>query len=255
MWVEGAIFVKYYPKIPSRFCFFSFDTKKLNRKHREDLLHGRSFPIRRNSVLYGFSVSLFVLIHEWTEAKHDCEPFSAAAESPDAQKTYSWLSSAKRWRGIACPEIMLLSGVVWRMKSRGPKTDPRGTPKVRSVSEDKQSSSLILWHLPVKNNSNQLSAFPLTPSQSSSLFKRIVWSLVSKAAERSSNVGAVTLPASIDARISLWIWRGAFSGEWNFLYADWYWLDVFELFMCEFSWFTTTFSRTLGGKLILDTGR
>ena len=73
--------------------------------------------------------------------------------------------------------------------------------------------------------------------------------MVSKAAERSSNVGAVTLPASIDTRISLWIFSRAVSVEWNFLYADWYWLDVFELFICEFSWFTTTFSRTLERKL------
>ena len=43
----------------------------------------RSFPIRRNSVLSGFSFSLLADIHDWTEAKHDCKPFSASAESPD----------------------------------------------------------------------------------------------------------------------------------------------------------------------------
>ena len=61
------------------------------------LLRCRSFPIRRNSVLFGFSFSLFVNIHDWTEAKHDCKPFSAAAESPDAKEAYSWLSSGWRW--------------------------------------------------------------------------------------------------------------------------------------------------------------
>ena len=49
------------------------------------LLCCRSFPIRRNSVLSGFSFTLFADIHDWTEAKHDCKPFSAAAESPDAK--------------------------------------------------------------------------------------------------------------------------------------------------------------------------
>ena len=32
-------------------------------------------------------------------------------------------------------------------------------------------------------------------------------------------------------------YRYGFLGQfrlWNFLYADWYWLDVFELFICEF---------------------
>ena len=39
-----------------------------------------SFPMRRNSVVSWFSFSLFVDIHDWTEAKQDCRPFNAAAE-------------------------------------------------------------------------------------------------------------------------------------------------------------------------------
>ena len=37
-----------------------------------------------------------------------------------------------------------------------------------------QSPILILWHLPVKYDLSQLSAFPVTPNQSSSLLSRIV---------------------------------------------------------------------------------
>ena len=47
----------------------------------------------------------------------------------------------------------------------------------------------------------------------------------------------------------------AISVEWNLLYEDWCWLDVFELFIREFSWFTTTFPRTLKRKLRSDNGR
>ena len=47
---------------------------------------------------------------------------------------------------------MLLSGVVWRVKSRGPRTDPWGTSKARSAVEDKQSINLILCHCPVRYN-------------------------------------------------------------------------------------------------------
>ena len=83
------MFVENYLKIPSSFCKVSFDTKQLNRKHREEFAWCRLLPIRRNSVLSEFNFSLFVDIHNWTEAKHDCKPFSAAAESPDAKKTYS----------------------------------------------------------------------------------------------------------------------------------------------------------------------
>ena len=55
--------------------------------------------MRRNSVLSGFSFSLFVDIHDWTEAKHDCRPFSAAAEltpytpqrlKPSSVNGYDW---------------------------------------------------------------------------------------------------------------------------------------------------------------------
>ena len=35
IWAKSEIFVKNYPKIPSRFSRVSFDTEKLNRKHRE----------------------------------------------------------------------------------------------------------------------------------------------------------------------------------------------------------------------------
>ena len=70
---------------------------------------------------------------------------------------------------------------------------------MRSALEDKQSPSLILWHLPVKYDLNQLSAFPVTPNQSSSLLRRIVWSMVSKAAERSSNVNDKQHPHDVAA--------------------------------------------------------
>ena len=56
------------------------------RNRERYLLRCRSFPIRRNSVLSEFSFSLFVDINDWTEAKYNCKPFSAAAESPDAKE-------------------------------------------------------------------------------------------------------------------------------------------------------------------------
>ena len=40
----------------------------------------------RNSVLSGFGFSLFVDIHDWTEAKHDCRSSSAATDFPDERK-------------------------------------------------------------------------------------------------------------------------------------------------------------------------
>ena len=54
--------------------------------------------MRRNSVISGFSFSLFVDIRDWIEAKHDCRPFSAAAESPDEKEIYSWLAGYRQHR-------------------------------------------------------------------------------------------------------------------------------------------------------------
>ena len=67
---------------------------------------------------------------------------------------------------------------------------------MRSALEDKQSPSLILWHLPVKYDLNQSSAFPVTPNQSSSLLKKIVLSMVSKAASVTQLRFCITLLVS-----------------------------------------------------------
>ena len=93
-----------------------------------------------------------------------------------------------------------------------------------SAFEDKQSPSLILWHLPVRHDLNQLSAFSVTLNHSSSVLKRIVWSIISKTAERAGTVSAATLPASIDDRISLWNLRKAVSVETSHMQTDNDWM-------------------------------
>ena len=93
MWAEGEIFVKNYPKIPTRFSRVSFDTEKLNMKHREIFASLSFISAKEEFTLIWVHFHLFVDIHDGTEAKHDGKPFSDA-ESPDAKETYSWLSSA-----------------------------------------------------------------------------------------------------------------------------------------------------------------
>ena len=84
----------------------------------------RLFPIRRNSVLSGFSLSLFVDIHDWTEAKHDCKTLSDAAEFPDEKEYRAGYHQHRDDEGYTSPEIMVLIGVVYRVKSKGPNTEP-----------------------------------------------------------------------------------------------------------------------------------
>ena len=73
------------PRFQVDFARLALTLEKSKGNIERYLLRCLSFPIRRNSVLSGFSFSIFVNIHEWTEAKYDCRPFSAAAESPDAK--------------------------------------------------------------------------------------------------------------------------------------------------------------------------
>ena len=122
--------------------------------------------------------------------------------------------------GIACSKIMLLNGVVWSVKSRRAQNGPLGNSKFEIGFGGQTVTYLNPLASTTQIDSNQLSAFPVTLNQSSSLLSRIVWSMVSKAAERSSNVSAVTLPAFFDARILLWMFSRV---EWNFLHADWCW--------------------------------
>ena len=66
--------------------------------------------------------------------------------------------------------------------------------KCRSALEERRSLSLFL----VRYNLIQSSAFPVTLNQSLIPIKRMAWSVLSKAVQRSSRVMAVTLPSFID---------------------------------------------------------
>ena len=94
MRVEGEILLTINPRFRADLAGSVLTPKHSIGNIMRNLLCGRSFPKRRNSFLSGFSFSLFIVIHDWTEAKHDCKLFSAVAEAPDAKETYSWLSSA-----------------------------------------------------------------------------------------------------------------------------------------------------------------
>ena len=166
VWAQGEIFIENYPKIPSKFSRVSFDTEKLNRKHRE-VFALLSFVSDKEEF------SLLVDIHDWTEAKHDCKPLSTAAEFPDAKKIYtdgcrqhtdgegkevnrSWCSTERRRAWKAKDLNLTLEGLriwdqLWRTKchlayssgiyqsdtiqtSRVPSGNPK--PTIKSSQED-----------------------------------------------------------------------------------------------------------------------
>ena len=75
----------------------------------------------------------------------------------------------------------------------------------------KQLGIFTLWYLSVKKDENQLSAVPDMPYHIDKHLMNMLWSIVSKAANKSSNVSAVTLPLSILRVTSLCTFKSAVS--------------------------------------------
>ena len=82
--------------------------------------------------------------------------------------------------------------------------------------------SLMLQYAAKQPEENKMSAHhdhwktvPEMPKCTCSRSKRVEWSMVSKAADRSNSVRAVTLPLSMLHIMSLWILRRAVSVEWR----------------------------------------
>ena len=78
------------------------------------------------------------------------------------------------------------------MKSKGPKTEPWGTPQEMGSMSEKQLPILMACLLSVKYKVNQLRAVPDIPYRVDKRVVRMSWSMVSKAVDRSSRVSAVT---------------------------------------------------------------
>ena len=79
----------------------------------------------------------------------------------------------------------MLRGVVCMTKSRGPRTEPWGTPQ-----EEVQKNEKVLFHLTRKERDdkydlNQLRTEPWIPDQEERRVSKMLWSIVSKAAGRS----------------------------------------------------------------------
>ena len=78
----------------------------------------------------------------------------------------------------------MLRGVVYMTKSRRPRTEPWGTP-LEEVHKDEK----LLLHLTRKERDdkdlNQLRTEPWIPNQEERRVSNMLWSMVSKAAERS----------------------------------------------------------------------
>ena len=85
---------------------------------------------------------------------------------------------------------------------------------------EKQLPILTACRLLVRYKMNQLRAVPDIPYHVDKRVMRMLWSMVTKAADRSSRVSAVTLPLSMLRFMSLCTFKRAVHVERNRLYAD-----------------------------------
>ena len=145
-------------------------------------------PMIINSVFSGISLSFTVAIQFWTHVRHSV--ISAKLESkflwPSAR--YIWVSSAYRWWMTLKLEMILLRGVVQRVKRRGPTTEPWGTPYGSEKASEKLLPSLTFYLRFERYDLIHLNTVPSSPNQSLGELKRMPWSIVLNAAERCSNV-------------------------------------------------------------------
>ena len=102
---------------------------------------------------------------------------------------------------------------MYKVKSKGPKTEPCGTPHDVGNMSEKQLPVLMACCLSVRYEVNELRAVPDMPYHVDRRVMRILWSMVSKAADRSSRVRAVTFPLSMLRLMSLCTFKRAVSVE------------------------------------------
>ncbi len=94
-------------------------------------------------------------------------------------------------------------GNIYGVKSNGPSTEPWGTPYCTCDRYDTSSFTATNWWRSDKYDLNHANALPLMPTKFSSLFKRMLWSIVSNAALRSSRTNREIQPRSDDRSRSL----------------------------------------------------
>ena len=88
-------------------------------------------------------------------------------------------------------------------------------PYSNKTGLDFDAGVITVWNLSDRKENNKLRAVDDIPNRCCKRWVKILWSIVSKAADRSSSRWAVECPASSEARMSIWMYNRAVSKEWN----------------------------------------
>src|SRR5664279_1005245 len=104
-------------------------------------------------------------------------------------------------------------GATYNVYSRGPRTDPCGTPNSQATVADCSWPTRTNWERPVTYEWTQRITEPDKPNVWPSRRSRVSWSIVSNAADRSSWISIVRSPLSAVQYTSFNIRNSAVSVE------------------------------------------
>ena len=155
----------------------------------------------RASVLSLFSLSWFSIIHVFMSV-HALSSLVRLVTSLRGADFWSCVSSAKSWWLTEWLAMILERGVVYRTKRMGPSTEPRGTLYMSCDGDEDELLTEVDWYLSERYEWNHWSAVDWMPKAEFRRERRIWWSIVSKAAERSNKRRTEMMSLSRAERIS-----------------------------------------------------
>ena len=77
-----------------------------------------------SSVLLSISLSMFAVLQALTSHIHDCIEGSSSDFQSGGADICNCMSSANEWRMIECVSMMADKGLIYMVKSIGPRTEP-----------------------------------------------------------------------------------------------------------------------------------
>jgi len=175
-------------------------------------------PSHRICVFSGFRRKRLALNHTLTSLRQRVSLSTAEEVSLTGVAIYIWQSSAYWCSTSPWAATSRWISAVYRLKRRGLRTDPWGTPKKTECVAERSPAYAICCVLPFRNDVGHRRTWPVSPKLRCNHSRSSGWS---NAAERSSRLNNVIFCASADIRASDRTWSMVVSVEWNLLYADW----------------------------------
>ena len=139
---------------------------------------------RRASVLSSFSLSWFFVIHVFMSSVHALSSLVRLFTSLRGVDFWSCVSPSKSWWFTEWLATISERGVVYRTKRMGPSTKPWGTPYMSCDGDEDELLNEVDWYLSERYDWNHRIAVDWMTKTEFRRERRILWSIVSKVAER-----------------------------------------------------------------------